>query len=102
MINIHKYKAVKEGENYTLYKDGVQAFCPKLPPMPIQGQFGKIEWTRFPCNTGCPFANVIENTENGKKIYEIKCEGAHLSHELSNTYIKEETPPISPIIIGQA
>jgi hypothetical protein len=78
---MHKFEALKEGESYTLYKDGVQSFCPKNPPMPLQGQFGKMDWLRFPCNTACPFANI---EKKANVYYKIQCEGASVSHLLTD------------------
>jgi hypothetical protein len=86
MTDKHKYEALKEGTTYTLYKDGVQSFCPKLQPMPVQNQYtGGIDWTRFPCNTQCPFANIkkISSEEKDEYYYTIKCEGADIEHKLS-------------------
>ena len=95
---IHKYEAVKEGDTYTLYKDGTQSFCPKLNPFPVQSQFGGTDWARFPCNTGCPFANIEEIEHN--PYYTIKCEGSNISHQLSalKNPRKESGSNESPII----
>lgn len=112
---IHKYEAIKEGDTYTLYKDGIQSFCPKLNPFPVQGQFGGTEWARFPCNTGCPFANIIDDYEklevsedkkeyyNNKPtinpFYTIRCEGSNVAHELSAIKNpRQESGSESPII----
>jgi sulfatase maturation enzyme AslB (radical SAM superfamily) len=89
----HTHIAQKEGSAYTLIKDGNQAFCPKLQPMPQQTQMGGIAWVRFPCNTGCPFAQV--STDNEKAFYNISCEGTKLSLEVA---IQGDTIQQAPII----
>jgi hypothetical protein len=103
----HKFEAVKEGQSYTLYKDGVQSFCPKLQPMPVQNQYtGGIDWTRFPCNTQCPFASIVKKSHPIQEVngaggvkqeyfcYTIKCEGANVEHVLEDLNSQEEQSSI--------
>jgi hypothetical protein len=70
----HVYQAVKNGDSYTLYKDGQQAFCPKIQPMAMESNMGAIQWMRFPCSTQCPFATVEEFDD--KNVYNVSCEGS--------------------------
>jgi hypothetical protein len=94
----NKVTVVKNGNFHTLHKDGSECFCPKSQPMPVQTQLGATSWARFPCNTACPFANIVEIDD--KKFYKIKCEGADVSYQLQES--KEEKKFTSSLIIGEA
>ena len=56
--------------------NGKESICPFQNPVtiPQQNQFGnglQMSIIRFPCSTGCPFADYIE-TEN-MKVYFVRC-----------------------------
>lgn len=96
MNKTNDYRAVKEGETYTLFINGVQSFCPKIQPIPLQGRLGKIEFSRFPCNTGCPFALIINENSltEPQSYYHIYCEGSELEFKLSEIKEQKESAPI--------
>lgn len=99
----HSYQAIKSGTNYTLFKDGFQSFCPKLQPMPQEGAMaGQINWIRFPCNTGCPFATIehFAGDAANTAAYNIACEGGNnggLTFEVE--LVENEQPKRKPMSI---
>lgn len=92
---------------FILNKNGVQAYCPKIGPLPVPKQLtGEIQLMRCPCSTLCPFASIIEkesftDTDNGgrqsegkKLYYQVRCEGGHpVDLQLSTISVIEKKEP---------
>lgn len=80
------YTTEKTQDNETvLMINGKESVCPFQSPVviPQQTQFGngmQMSVMRFPCTTGCPFADYIE-TEN-MKVYFMRCTGQQIDIDI--------------------
>lgn len=59
---------VKNGNVYTLHRDGNMAYCPFQPFIPTQTQLGAFDLIKMPCCSMCPHFNLHPNN-----LVEITC-----------------------------
>lgn len=71
----HKYEITPDGAAFILLKDGGLAVCP-FPPAFLQASKltgGQPDMRRWPCNTGCPMAEIMIDETKDKMFYVTTC-----------------------------
>lgn len=93
MNHVQQISVEKINGNYTLVKDGIQASCSEKQPIPTMGEMGSMQIINIPCNSACPFANLVE--EDGQFQYIVACRN---ETQVFNVELQETKKTTTPLI----
>lgn len=96
-----KISATRDGERIilTITHEGQPLTCPLKQPIPVQNQFGSMNFIEHNCSSKCIGFDIIKISD-GKSIFECKfSHGRHFDVEIDNG-LNENSTNLEPKIMN--